>query len=292
VGLSLKLTIQLMPNLSYINHNKAYVKRLELFEFEDYEWLPKVIRNGITNLLMVLHRMAGTSDVIVKLIEEMREKSKFNQLVDMGSGSGGPMFEVIKKLNSKSEDDKFDLVLSDYYPNVQTVEKINTQKIANVSYLADSLDATDLSEAPEGLKTMIASFHHMNPQKAKGILKSAEKNRQPILIYEIAKNNVPTLLWWILLPISLVILILMSLVMTLFVRPFTFKQLFFTYLIPIIPIIYAWDGQASMMRTYTFDDIEKLLGEERSIDYVWSVGDAKKSNGKNFGYYIMGYPKH
>lgn len=131
----------------------------------------------------------------------------------------------------------------------------------------------------------------MEPANAKKILQSARQNRQPILIYEIAKNNIPTLLWWLLLPLSLVILIVMSWVMTLLVRPLSFTQIFFTYLIPIIPIIYAWDGQASLMRTYTFADIKSLLGEEDK-DYQWTLGDAKKANGRKMGYYIMGYPKH
>ena len=82
----------------------------------------------------------------------------------------------------------------------------------------------------------------------------------------------------------------MSLVMTLFVRPLSFSQIFFTYLIPIIPMVYAWDGQASLMRTYTFKDVEELLGEQAE-DYDWEIADAKKADGKKLGYYIMGYPK-
>lgn len=268
------------------------MKRLELFEFEDYEWLPGVIRSGITNLLIVLHRLAGTPEVIAELIKEIKLKHDFTQIIDMGSGSGGAMFNVIKKLNSLEENQQVELILSDYHPNATIVEKTNRQNIPNVRYYENSLDATNISEAPEGLKTMIASFHHMPPDKAKRILQSAEKNKQPILIYEIAKNNVPTLLWWILLPISLLILIVMSMAMTLFVRPLSISQLLFTFVIPIIPIIYAWDGQASLMRTYTFDDIKSLIDMEKSTDYNWSIGDAKKSNGKKLGYYIMGYPSN
>lgn len=139
---------------------------------------------------------------------------------------------------------------------------------------------------------MIASFHHMNPMVAKKILNSAQANREPILIFELAKNNIPTLAWWLFLPISLIILVLMSAVMTLFVRPLTLKQILFTYFIPIIPLTYAWDGQASLMRTYTFDDVKNLIGETGKEDYHWEIDDAKKANGKKLGYYIIGYPKN
>ncbi|MCF8414373.1 MAG: hypothetical protein K9G44_13210, partial [Melioribacteraceae bacterium] len=83
----------------------------------------------------------------------------------------------------------------------------------------------------------------------------------------------------------------MSWFMTPFVRPFTFSQFLFTYIIPIIPIVYAWDGQASLMRTYTFEDVKKLLKNNEIKTYEWKIGDAKKANGKNLGYYIIGTPK-
>ena len=78
--------------------------------------------------------------------------------------------------------------------------------------------------------------------------------------------------------------------MTLFVRPLTFTQLLFTYFIPIIPIIYAWDGQASLMRTYSFKDLEGIIEELDNNNYSWEISDALKNNGKKAGYYVFGYP--
>ena len=80
----------------------------------------------------------------------------------------------------------------------------------------------------------------------------------------------------------------MSLVMTPFVKPLRFSQLFFTYIIPVIPLLYAWDGQASLMRTYTFKDIDELIGENKNVDYIWKIAEAKNRNGKTAGYYIFG----
>lgn len=267
------------------------MKRIELFEFEDFSWFPEVIRTSMTNLIVVFHKMMGTSEVVSNLILDLKQKNNFDQITDLGSGSGGPMLEVIQQVNNNQKVDKVKLILTDLHPNPEFVKKINNLKLENVTYHDQSVNATNIDAAPAGLKTMIASFHHMNPTIAKKILNSAQTNREPILIFELAKNNIPTLLWWLLLPISLPILILMSAVMTLFVRPLTFKQILFTYLIPIIPLAYAWDGQASLIRTYTFDDVKSLIGETDDDDYYWEIDDAKKANGKKLGYYIMGYPK-
>lgn len=266
------------------------MKRLELFEFEDFQWLPNFIRSGVTRLIMVLHRMMGTSDVIARILNQTQKNCAFDRVVDMGAGSGGPMIDIFNNLEKHNLSPSLQLILTDLYPNPKTIDSIKKKEYSNITYSDQPLNAKDLSKAPKGLKTMIASFHHMSPNTAQEILHSAEKNHQPILIYEIAANTIPVLVWWILLPISLLILIIMTLVMTPFVRPLTWKQLIFTYLIPVIPIVYAWDGQASIMRTYTFDDIKSLLGAPKSPHYQWKIEEAKKENGKTAGYYILGYP--
>jgi hypothetical protein len=266
------------------------MKRLELFEFEDFDWLPNYIRTGVTNLIIVLHKIMGTTDVLVEVITECKKKINFHQIIDLGSGSGGPMIDVIDKINTnESSEEPITLLLSDKYPHATTVDRINNLGLQNIRYLGDSVDASEMENVPSGLKTMVASFHHMPPNVAKQILSSAEDSGEPILIYELAKNTIPVIVWWLLLPISLMILVLMSLVFTLFVRPLTITQIVFTYLIPIIPIIYAWDGQASMVRTYTFEDIKTLTSERRNEAYTWEIHQAKKKNGKKAGYYVFGY---
>jgi hypothetical protein len=267
------------------------MKRIQLFEFEDFSWFPGIIRASMTNLIVILHKLMGTRDVLSKLLLNIRQHYDYTRIVDLGSGSGGVMPEVIKKINETFSGPPVKLLLTDLYPNEQFIHQINKNKSAHITYHSIAIDATDFGYAPAGLKTMINSFHHMPPEVAKNILSSAQNNKEPLLIYEMAENKIPTILWWLLLPISLLILILMVFFMTPFVRPLTWQQLLFTYLIPIIPICYAWDGQASMVRMYTFDDIKELLKDTESEDYTWEMAQAKKKNGKKLGYYILGMPK-
>lgn len=267
------------------------MKRVELFEFTDFQGLPSFIHSGVTKLLNVLHRMNKTSGVLKKIILEGQQKTDFTQIIDLGAGSGGPMIDVVQEINKKkSTTHPISLLLTDKFPNPTTVRQINNSQIPHVRYSSEVLDVMELEKAPKGLKTMICSFHHMGPRVAKHILNTAEKNKEPILIYELAENNIPFFLWCLLLPLSLLILIIMSLVMTLFVKNLSITQIVFTYFIPVIPIVYAWDGQASLMRTYTFEDIKSLLGERMNKGYHWEIASAKKSNGKKAGYYVLGYP--
>ncbi len=78
--------------------------------------------------------------------------------------------------------------------------------------------------------------------------------------------------------------------MTPFVKPLTWRQIVFTYLIPIIPICYAWDGQASLPRMYSLKDLDHLLEGLGSENYIWLKDQLKKRNGKKQGTYLVGLP--
>ncbi len=242
----------------------------------------------MTNLIAVLHKMVGTEEVIASQIALILNKHRCNTIVDLGSGSGGVMPGVLERLRSEYDHKDLKLILSDLYPNKDSAARWEGHEYIN--YHSEPINATDLSLAPEGLKTMINSFHHMDPENARKILETAQENRQPIFIYEMGENNIPLLLWWLLLPVSLFILMLMVLFMTPWVRPLSWQQLLFTYIIPVIPICYAWDGQASLPRMYTMKDLDILLADLHIPEYQWSKGSAYKKNKKKLGTYLAGLP--
>ncbi|MFA9391184.1 MAG: hypothetical protein ACERKD_15350 [Prolixibacteraceae bacterium] len=265
------------------------MKRIQLFEFEDQAWFPNWIRTSITRLIVVLNKVMGVNEVVATLIDSILSKIETRQIVDLGSGSGGAMPAVLKDLQEKYGHQELKLILTDLYPSSENVEHFNSNLQPAISYSAKPVNAVQLNTAPEGLKTMVNCFHHMPPASARAILKSAQENEQPLLIYELSDNAMPTLIWWIFLPLSFVIMVVMVLLMTPFVRPLTFKQVFFTYIIPIIPIFYFWDGQASMPRTYTLSDYDELLPEADS-KYTWEKGYAMNAKNKKSGTYLMGMP--
>ncbi|MEX0291304.1 MAG: hypothetical protein AB3N14_19530 [Flavobacteriaceae bacterium] len=265
------------------------MKRIQLFEFEDFSWFPAWLRNCMTRLIVLLQRMMGTSQVLANLISKVLKEKQLLTIVDLGSGSGGVMPDVLELLRQDPELKDVKLTMTDLYPNEKIIKEITEKQDLNMSYYPTSVDATNIATAPAGLKTMVNSFHHMPPERARKILESAQQNHQPLLIYELGDNKMPLLVWWLLLPISLVILMIMVLFMTPFVRPLTWQQLVFTYLIPIIPICYAWDGQASLPRIYSLKDIDLLLEGLNSDKYTWTKGHALKKTKKQ-GIYVLGIP--
>ena len=225
----------------------------------------------MTRLIVVMHGILDTRTDITELVERSLPYSSQKRIVDLCSGNGGPMPDVIAEL---PED--VSLELTDLYPDQQTASRINSSSEDNISYRTDPVDATSFSEP--GLRTMICSFHHMKPEVAKGILKSASVSGEPIVLYEISDNSMPLAIAWLALPVN----IIMSLFVTVKARPVTWYQLLFTYLIPVIPLFFAWDGAVSNVRTYTLKDLDKLLEGLEREDYVWEKGIINRKSKKIF----------
>ena len=265
------------------------MKRVELFEFEDFAWFPAWLRSDMTSVLAALNRMLGVHDVVAGHLAGLMEEQGQRTLVDLCSGGGGPMPEVLSILREAPATATTSLLMTDRFPNRNALAKFNAEE-GPLTYSPEPLDATELKNAPAGIKTMINCFHHMPPDTARGILASAQRSRSPIFIYEMGENKVPLFLWFLTLPLGLLLVFLSCVVLTLKVRPLTFRQVFFTFFVPLIPAFYAWDGQASMARIYTPDDMRGLLEGLESDDYRWEIGPGIKPGGKTMGNYLLGVP--
>ena len=201
------------------------------------------------------------------------------------------MPDVIDAVRARPESSNVRLLMTDKFPQLTAADAFNKADRTYLRYETTPIDATDLTATPDGLKTMVNSFHHLRPAQARSVLASAQANRQPLLIYEMGENKLPFALWVALLPLSLPLVALSCWFLTPFVRPLTTQQLLFTYLIPIIPIFYAWDGQASMPRLYGKADIDELLSDIGPADgYAWQQGAATTKSGGKLGVYVLGLP--
>lgn len=65
---------------------------------------------------------------------------------------------------------------------------------------------------------------------------------------------------------------LLVLLLTPKVRPVSWVQLAFTYLVPILPLVILWDGIVSQLRTYSVRELGELTRGLESPDYRWEIG--------------------
>nr|WKN37514.1 hypothetical protein K4G66_02170 [Tunicatimonas sp. TK19036] len=262
------------------------MKRIHLFEFEDLPWFPHWLRQCMTRYIVAMHRLLGTRTMLANLIERALKHTNATHIIDLCSGSGGPMLDVAETLRNQHNLPDLKLTLSDLYPNQEAAAQLKQQGDPNTTYLTTPINAADLDPEWPGVRTLVCSMHHMRPQTAHDILKNAQEAHQPICVFEISDNSVPTQLWWLALPMGF----LMTFLITPLVRPMTWRQLVFTYLIPILPALIAWDGSVSNVRTYTLDDMDILLEGLKTDQYRWEKGSIKGKGGPKL--YLLGLPQN
>ncbi|MDG1174997.1 MAG: hypothetical protein P8N07_04275 [Flavobacteriales bacterium] len=257
------------------------MKRIQLFEIEDQSWFPAWIRDSMTRLINVMHKFLETKKDLSGLLKKVMDKTGKSKIVDLCSGAGGP---VIDSVNILKEEINVNLTLTDLYPNKKVAAKLNSDSDDSVTYMELPVNAVDVPENLNGIRTMVCSLHHMRPETVEENLTNAQEAKEGFCAIEISDNSSPKVLWWLSIPFSFII----SLIVTPMSKGLTLPQVFFTYIIPIIPICFAWDGAVSNARTYTMDDIEVILSKIRKPEYTWEPGVLKGKKSKKM--YLIGYP--
>lgn len=230
-----------------------------------------------------MHKLLDTNHELAKLVNKALQSTSKPSVIDLCSGSGGPMIALAKTLKKDFQIKDLTIILTDLFPNRELARIINQDDDPTVFYLTIPVDATNVPADLLGVRTMVCCFHHMKPDTARGILENVRDMKQPICIYEISDNSFPRSLWWIALPLNFI----MSFLITPFVRPLSWEQILFTYLIPVIPICFAWDGAVSNARTYTLEDLDILLDGLETEDYKWEKG---RITGKAKKLFLLGTP--
>ena len=254
--------------------------RLHLFELEDQPWFPRTIRDFATDYLRFVEAKFALHKPVVPLVRDALEQSGAAHVVDLCSGGGGPVLALYEALAAEGISIHF--TLTDMYPNLDAFRDISALHPAAISYIANSVDATTVPSELPGLRTMFNAFHHFAPALARSILSSAVEARQPIAIFEVPERALSTILPLLLCPLFVA-------VATPFIRPFSWRRLLWTYLIPVVPLISLWDGVISQFRAYT---VAEMLELTRGLDdYNWKAGQVDIGSVPGRITYLMGIAK-
>ena len=235
-------------------------KRMQLFEVADIEHFPKVLRTCMVAFLDRLHDIVGSADVLSEKLSERISANGIVNVQDFCSGHGGLAKDVFERLRSKHPDLTWNL--SDKFP--QQISLPN-----GMTYTTQSVDVTKLGEwnnQSNTLYTIFCAFHHFTPVQTRQILEHAHQERLSLCIFEMSNNAQPKYIWWL----AILSAFITCLILTPTIKGITWQQLLFTYLIPILPFCIAWDGAVSNARTYTKQDLEKLIAG-LDTDYTWHI---------------------
>ena len=232
--------------------------RIHAFEFLDMDWYPRVLNDGARAYLHRLEQVTSIGEKLAPSVNEVLERNGLKRVVDLGSGSGGPALLVHRAIGSED----LTTVLTDLRPDVATLEQ-RAQENRGIEIESAPTNASDVPERLVGLRTLYNALHHFKPTVAREVLRDAAEKRQPILVAELGERTLPNLLSAPLI-VPLLVLLLMPTV-----RPLRWLWLFFTYLLPLLPLTIAWDGLVSHLRVYSPKELLELA--PATDGYKWEV---------------------
>ena len=255
--------------------------RLHLFEIEDQPWCPAIVRDLATDYLHFVQTTVSLHRTITPFIREALHASGTTHIVDLCSGGSGPLPAVIAELGKSGIDAS--ATLTDLFPNITAFERVADASRGIIGYVRTPVDARAVPRDLTGLRTLFNGFHHFKPEDARAILLDAANAGQPIAIFEASRRTFKTIL-----P-AFVLLPLFVWIATPFMRPFLWKRLLFTYLLPCVPLICLWDGVVSQLRAYTAEELTEL-GAPAAHKMYWRSGYTPMVTSPGLLTYLVGWP--
>jgi hypothetical protein len=244
------------------------MSRLHLFEFEDQQWCPKILRQLITNLLHVQLTTSKTYAPIIPKLKDTLQQLDCHHVIDLCSGSSGALVQSQETLNQEYGY-PIRITLTDFFPNTEYFEILAQSKPDLIQFESESIDAANVPHNLVGFRSIFTAFHHFRVPVARAILKDAYAKRVPIGIFEFTSRTMINILkvlafapWVTLLQVPRI-------------RPMKWQYLFWTYIIPISPFIYTWDALVSHLRTYSPQELKALIFDLNDRDYQWEIGEIK-----------------
>jgi len=259
--------------------------RIHFVEIHDTEWCPDLFRNYLRDYLAFAWSFLNYYTVVVPVLSRFLKMTKSDKILDLCSGSGGPLPLIQKAL--KDENLNVSIQLTDLYPPVESMKLVQKEAKANgfvATYSADPVDATNC-KLP-GFRTLFGCFHHFTPELAQQILQNAVDTNSPIGVFEVTERSIFALLFFS------IVFIVLAIPLSPFAKPrWNLGRIFWTSIIPVMPFMVAFDGFISCLRTYSLQEmrdlVAKLDGKEK---FTWEIGTVKLWIFPNL-VYLVGIPK-
>lgn len=248
------------------------MQRAHLVELEDLPWVPRPVRDGGTDLLDFLFARTGFYRAAVPVLERALAASGASAIVDLCSGGGGGALFMAGELAGKGIKPR--VTLTDRHPNEAAFERVAA---AGLEYHREAIDAASVPSTLPGLRTMFGALHHFRPEEVSALLTGLVARGAHVAFFDVGASPIVRKTPALLMPLAaipnVVMLSILPLVMVPFVRPFRLSRVVLTYLLPLIPFLFAWDGTVSALRAYAPGE---LLALARAVPggekYAWDAG--------------------
>lgn len=209
-------------------------------ELEDYSWFPSVLRNFQTEFIGFVVARFKVYDIFIRHLQHLSLPPQ--PQTDLCSGSGEPAISIFRKSNCFTQ-----LSLSDKFPPPVGFHD------SHITYNQVSTDVLDMEYHPGTCYTLFNSFHHFRDEEKLKIVYNIRDSGSSAFIAEILTPDIFCLLKVILSTTA------GCLLLTPFIRPFSFRRLLLTYIIPVNILTITFDGIVSVLKSRSVKQYQTLF---------------------------------
>jgi hypothetical protein len=221
-----------------------------LFEFMDQKWIPASLHATLRDVLgfhlrvtlFYYYRWAAESAL------ETAEGVGAKRISELGAGSAGFSQTLAELIRQRRAD--IGVEISDLRPNAQQYRSLEKDYPGILSARMESVDFTTKPVGGDDRDVVVlsAAFHHVPPEAREQVLRAMVLRR--VMIFESVTRNLKSIA-------GCAIGFLPAMATPLYFigrRPGRWRRFVWCWLIPVAPIMVAWDGVVSCLRCWTEDE--------------------------------------
>lgn len=231
------------------------MRRLHLFEFCDQPWFGGVFREGFMDCLNQFNRVFRFYEGAARAFHNWSAQRGMLPVLDLASG-GGDHIEMLLRGALRENITLPQIVLSDLYPQTNHFRSLVARwGEKKVKFLGRPISALDTKDTEFRMRSCFSAFHHFDREQARLLIKDSLRNGDGLFIAECLHSG------W-LAAILIILGIIPSMCAPFFSERISFSKVFFSTVLPIVPLIVVFDGLVSMLRLYSVPEIWELVPEE------------------------------
>ncbi len=228
-------------------------------ELEDRPWFPQFLRQHQMEYLSFLSKTFNIYKPVREMLIQNNKSALQNGWTDACSGTGGPI---------ESFHFPYKVLLTDLYPPPYSLNLPT-----NIVYYTQPVNLETELPPGNGLISLFNGFHHFSDPLKKEIIDRIKQAKRPFFIVEILQ---PTCRHFIAVLFSTTIGHWLAVP---FMKPFSWKRIFFTYIIPLHTLTVCIDGIISVFKSKSRRFYSNLCNQLTEEDYSIQLIQAKGISG-------------
>ncbi len=259
------------------------MERVHGIEIHELEGCPPGLRDGVTDVLAVGMRLLGLHAVIAPVLAAAMRHTGDRAIVDLCAGGTGAWASLHPALVG-ALGAPVTVVFTDLRPSEEGRRRVEGADEPSWVYGATSVDARAVPPELVGFRTVFNAFHHFQPGEATGILADAVACGEGVLVVETLSRTPRDLIHSVVLGAG-------TPVFSLLASPWSWRRLFWTFVVPLLPAVIVFDAVVSCLRTHDRASLDAMIASIPSDGYTWSHGRAPLRFGLATAHWLIGVPR-